>query len=340
MSILSYFLRRVVLAAIVIIGVMIITFFISRILPADPVRLYVGVRASEEVVEQARAELGLDRPLPVQFLNYVGQVLQGDFGVSFRTKRPILEDLFVFIPATLELVITAILLAVVIGIPVGVISAARKGTWVDQAARILTISGVSIPSFWLALLLQLLFFGALGWLPLGGRISREFQITNPIDPVTGFYLIDGLITGNFAAWRDALVHLIMPAAVLATFPISLTARMTRSSMLEVLSENYIAAARAAGLPRRQILFRLALKNAIVPTLTVLGLVFAFSITGAILVEIVFQWPGLGTYVTDSILASDFPVVVAVTLVVTVIYVLINLFVDLIQAALDPRVRLG
>ena len=340
MSTASYFLRRLGLALFVIIGVMIITFFVSRILPADPVRLFVGVRASEEIVEAKRIEFGLDKPVPVQFVNYVGDVLQGNFGVSFRTKQPITSDLRIFLPATLELVTLSMLLAVAIGIPVGVIAAADRGGLIDQLSRVVTIAGVSIPSFWLALILQLLFFSTLDWLPLGGRLSREFIISNPIERVTGFYIIDGALTGNWAAWRDALWHLILPTFVLATYPISLTARMTRSSMLEVMSETYISAAKAAGLSQREILFKLALKNAIVPTLTVLGLVFAFSITGAILVEIVFSWPGLGMYVTESILSADFPVVMAVTLIVTVIYVVINLLVDFLQASLDPRVRLG
>ncbi len=340
MTTLNYFIRRLGFAIFVLIGVMIITFFVSRILPADPVRLFVGVRASEEVVEAKRIEFGLDQPVPVQFINYVGDILQGDFGVSFRTKRDISDDLRVFIPATLELVILSMLLAVIVGIPVGVISAAYRGTFIDQLSRIVTISGVSIPSFWLALLFQLLFFSTLDLLPLGGRLSREFVVSSPIEQITGFYIIDGILTRNWDAWRDAILHLILPTVVLATYPISLTARMTRASMLEVLSETYISAAQAAGLSRREILFKLALKNAIVPTLTVLGLVFAFSITGALLIEIVFSWPGLGTYVTQSIVAADFPVVMAVTLIVTIIYVVINLLVDVLQAILDPRVRLG
>ncbi|MEM7533282.1 MAG: ABC transporter permease [Chloroflexota bacterium] len=340
MSRANYFLRRLGLALFVIIGVMIITFFVSRVLPADPVRLFVGVRASEEIVEAKRVEFGLDRPVPVQFISYVGSVLRGDFGISFRTKQSITKDLRVFLPATLELVILSMVLAVLIGIPIGVIGAATRGSAIDQISRVVTIAGVSIPAFWLALLLQMFFFGYLDWLPLGGRLSREFVISSPIKQITGFYIIDGAITGNWNAWRDALWHLILPTAVLATYPISLTARMTRASMLEVMSETYISAARAAGLSQREILFKLALKNAVVPTLTVLGLVFAFSITGAILVEIVFSWPGLGTYVTESILAADFPVVMAITLIVTVIYVILNLVVDFLQAALDPRVRLG
>ena len=340
MSIAAYFARRLGLALFVILGVMLVTFFVSRILPADPVRLFVGVRASEEVVEAQRIEFGLDKSLPVQFVTYAGSVLQGDFGISFRTKRPIVDDLKIFVPATLELVILSMVLAVLVGIPVGVIGAANRGGMIDQVSRVVTIAGVSIPSFWLALIFQLFFFGTLDWLPLGGRISREFVISNPIEQITGFYIIDGTITGNWAAWRDAIWHLVLPTIVLATYPISLTARMTRASMLEVMSETYISAARAAGLSQREILFKLALKNAIVPTLTVLGLIFAFSITGAILVEIVFSWPGLGTYVTESILSADFPVVMAVTLIVTIIYVILNLIVDFLQATLDPRVRLG
>ena len=340
MSQTSYFFRRLTLALFVIIGVMVITFFVSRILPADPVRLFVGARARPDVIEATRQELGLDQPLPVQFVSYVGHVLEGDFGTSFRTKRPILEDLKVFVPATLELVILSMMLAVTIGIPVGVIGAAYRGTAIDQVSRVVSIAGVSIPSFWLALILQLLFFGVLEWLPHGGRISRELAIMNPIEFITGFYIIDGILTGNWEAWRDALWHLILPTFVLATFPITLTARMTRASMLEVLSETYITAAEAAGVSRREILFKLALKNAIIPTLSVLGLVFAFSITGAILVEIVFSWPGVGTYVTKSIRSADFPVVMAVTLIVTIIYVIINLVIDLLQASLDSRMRLG
>lgn len=336
----TYLLRRLGLALLVILGVMIITFLVSRVIPADPARLYAGGRATDEMIVAVEEKLGLNDPLPVQFLSYVGGVLQGDFGNSFRTKRAISTDLKIFIPATLELVILAMLLAAAIGIPIGVIGAANRGGVIDQLSRVLTIAGVSVPAFWLALLLQLLFFSTLDLLPLGGRLDRSLAITSPIEQITGFYLIDGAITGNWAAWKSAWLHLLLPTVVLAAYPISLTARMTRASMLEVLSETYITAAAAAGLSRREILFRLALKNAIIPTLTSLGLVFAFSITGAILVEIVFSWPGLGSYVTEAIVASDFPVVMAVTLVVTVIYVLINLLVDMVQAALDPRIQLG
>jgi peptide/nickel transport system permease protein len=197
-----------------------------------------------------------------------------------------------------------------------------------------------MPTFWMGLLLQLFFFGKLGLLPLGSRVDNAIAIYHPVQQITGFYLIDSLVTGNFPAFRNSLLHIILPSFTLATYAIGLTIRMTRSTMIEVLEEGYITAARAAGIPERTILFRLALKNAIIPTLTVLALSFVYSLTGAILVEVIFSWPGLGTYVTEAILGVDFPVIMAVTLVVTIFYVFINLFMDLWQAFLDPRVTLG
>ncbi len=336
----AYLLRRLGLAVLVLVGVMVVTFVVSRVVPSNPAALYAGPRPRPEQVAELEIQLGLNRPLPVQFVRYVSDVLRGDFGESFRSHREIRTDLRVFLPATLELVISASLLALIIGIPFGVLSGARRSGWLDQASRVLSIAGVSIPTFWMALLLQLIFFGWLGWLPLSGRVDNSLTLTHPIEVITGFYLIDAAITGNWVAWRDALHHLVLPAMVLATYPIGLTVRMTRAAMIEVLTEPYIDAARAAGLPQRTILFRLALKNAIIPTLTVLGLTFAYSITGAFLIELVFSWPGVGKYVTDAILNVDFPVVMAVTLVVTVVYIVINLIVDMFQAALDPRIRLG
>ncbi len=340
MSIAEYLIRRLGLAVLVILGVMLIVFLVSRVVPGDPARLYLGPRAKPERLEEVREELGLNDPLPVQFVRYVASTLQGDLGYSFRTKRPIVEDLKVRLPATMELVITATLLALVIGVGVGVMGASRRGRWFDQSSRIATIAGVSVPAFWLALLLQLLFFTTLDILPLGGRLSQDVWLNHPITQITGFHLIDAAITGNWIAWKDAAWHLILPAVVLAIYPISLSVRMTRASMVEVLSEPYITAARAAGLSEREILFKLALKNGIVPTLTVMGLIFAYSITGAVLVEIVFVWPGLGSYMVDAILNSDIYVLFAVTLVVTIIYVIINIVVDSVQASLDPRIRLG
>lgn len=340
MSKTHYLLRRLGLAVLVLVGVMVVTFIVARIIPSDPAALYAGPRPRPEQVAELRVKLGLDQPMPVQFGRYVGAILTGDLGESFKTHRLILDDLKTNLPATLELVILASLLALLIGIPVGVLAGSRRGQALDRISQVLAIGGVSVPTFWLALLLQLLFFGWLGWLPLGNRLDKAIALSSPIEALTGFYLIDAAVSGNWAAWWDALRHLILPVLVLATYPIGLTIRMTRAAMIEVLSETYVTAARAAGLPEQTILFRLALKNAIIPTLTALGLSFAYSITGAFLVEVIFSWPGVGKYITDAIINVDFPVVLAVTLVVTIIYIAVNLTVDMVQAALDPRVRLG
>ena len=266
-------------------------------------------------------------------------LLDGDLGrvLSFAALHQ--YDLSIFLPATLELVIAAVLIALVFGIPIGVLAGAYPRSVFDYATRFVAIAGVSVPSFWLALIAQSIFFSQLGWLPLGSRISRDATLFYPIATQTGFYLIDAAISGNWKAWFDALHHLILPALVLSAYPLGVTIRMTQASMLEVLSETYVTAARAAGLSRRVILFKLALKNAIMPALTVVGLSFAYSITGAFLVETIFSWPGVGKYVTEAVLNVDFPVIIAVTLVVTIFYILVNLLVDVIQAFLDPRVRL-
>jgi peptide/nickel transport system permease protein len=336
----KYLFRRLTLSVLVVLGVLVVTFMVSRVIPGDPARLYVGTRADAATLKQARQELGLDDPLPKQFVRYLWSCARGDFGYSYRTKRPIIEDLKVRLPATMELVTVAMILAIVVGVPMGVLAAANYGGKFDQLMRVLSIGGVSMPAFWLALLLQLVFFLWLGWLPLGGRFSQTIIFTAPVKPITGFGLIDALATGNWTAFRDGAWHIVLPAVVLATFPLSLVVRMMRASMLEVLSETYVAAARAAGLTETQILFKLALKNAMIPTLTVMGLVFAFSITGAVLVETIFLWPGVGSYMLEAILNNDVPVLFAVTLIVTMIYILVNFLVDLLQAALDPRIRVG
>jgi len=336
----EYFAKRLALAVVVLLSVSVITFVISRVVPSNPAALWVGPHPTQEQIAAARIKLGLDKPLHVQYSRYMNDLLHGDLGVSVQSHQPILTDLKTYLPATLELVITGMIMAVLVGIPLGVLSGAKKGSLLDHTSRLLAVAGVSMPTFWMALLLQFFFFGKLNLLPLGGRVDREISLYHPVQQITGFYAIDSMVSGNWSALRSTLVHLILPAFTLGTYAIGLTIRMTRSTMIEVLEEGYITAARAAGIPERTILFRLALKNAIVPTLTVLALSFVYSLTGAILVEVIFAWPGLGSYVTRAILSIDFPVIMAVTLVVTVFYVFVNLFLDIIQVFLDPRVTLG
>ncbi len=336
---LEYIIRRLAMAVLVLVSVSVITFFIARVVPSNPAAAWVGPHPTQEQIALATERLGLDRPLHEQYLRYIRGLLQGDLGNSIKTHQPITTDLKTFLPATLELVLAGMVMAVTLGIPLGVLSGAYKGSLLDHFTRLFSIAGVSMPTFWLGLLLQLLFFSRLGILPLAGRTSTQVALYNPVEQITGFYLIDTAITGNWVAFKDALSHIILPSFTLATYAIGLTIRMTRSTMIEVLSEKYILAARAAGISERIVLFVLALKNAIIPTITVLGLSFVYSLTGAILVEVIFSWPGLGSYVTNAVLSIDFPVIVSVTLVVTVFYVFINLLLDLGQAMLDPRVTL-
>jgi len=337
---LDYILKRMVMAIFVLISVSILTFFIARVVPSNPAAAWVGPHPTKEQIEKATIELGLDKPLYVQYQRYMQDLLSGDLGTSVRTHQPILSDIKTYLPATLELVLVGMLVATLVGIPLGVLSGAFKGSWLDHFTRLVSIAGVSMPAFLLGLLLQLLFFRQLGLLPLGARVSTEVALFHPVTPITRMYLIDSAVTGNWTAFKDASIHLILPALALATYPIALAIRMTRSTIIEVLNEKYIMAARISGIRERTVLFMLALKNAIVPTLNALGLAFVYSLTGAILIEIIFSWPGLGTYVTNAVLGVDFPVIVSVTLIMTVFYIVINLILDILQAFIDPRVIIG
>ena len=335
-----YVARRVALAVLVIVGVLVITFIISHVVPNDPARLYAGgERATVSEVAQAQRDLGLDKSLPAQFVIYVDNFIHGDLGISITTHRPVTEDIGVFLTASLELVIPAIALALLIGVPIGVVTGASSGRG-RRVGNLVAITGAAIPPFWLALLGQLVFAVILGWLPVAGRVGTETTIFNPIRSITGFNLIDSLISGNWSGFTDSLVHMVMPVLVLFVYPVSLVIRQTSASVSQVMAAPYVAMARSSGLPHRTILFRNVLKNAVGPTLTVLGLTFAGALTGIVLVETIFSWPGIGTYLTTAILNSDYPVIIAVTLIGAIAYVVVNLVVDLLQAALDPRVRLG
>ena len=315
-------------------GVSLITFAISHLIPGDPARLIAGDRASDELVAGIRHQLGLDLPLYQQYGRYLLDLVQGDLGTSIRTNRPVLEDLQAFFPATLELAVVALFLAIVVGVPLGVLSAVYHNRAIDQIARTLAVTGISTPAFWLGLGAIVLFYGHLGWLPGGGRLSEGLA---PPTTITGFYLIDALLAGNFSLFMDALKHLILPAATLGFVTLGVIARQIRSAMLDQLGEDYIRTARAYGLSRWTVILRHALPNALIPSVTVLGLTLGDLLYGAVLTETVFAWPGMGAYVVKSIQSLDFPAVMGFAILVSFIYVLLNMAIDLLYRVIDPRI---
>lgn len=337
---LEFVIRRLVGAAFVLVGVSIITFMLARVVPSNAAALYIGPRARPEEIARVEELLGLNEPLPVQYAVYMRDLLHGDLGTSIGTKRPVLQELTERLPATLELLFTGMALAIVLGIPLGVISAYHQGRVSDIFVRVISIIGVSVPAFALGLLLQFIFFRSLDVLPLSGRVDSDLRFVSPVELITGFYLIDTAVTQNWIAFRDTLWHIVLPAVTLAAYPMALIARMTRSTMLEVLTQDYIRTARAYGIKERFIIYVYALKNAIGPTLTVVGLTFAFAITGTFFVEIIFNWPGLGLFTVRSLLNLDYPAIMGITLFGAVMYVIINLVVDLLQAWVDPRISLS
>ncbi|MFN8378072.1 MAG: ABC transporter permease [Anaerolineae bacterium] len=337
---LEYVGRRLFLSIAVLIGLTLVTFTLTRMVPSNPAALYLGPRARPADIERINERFGFDRPLAEQYAMYIQGLLRGDLGDSIATKRPVLQELTDRLASTLELVIVATALSIAVGIPLGVFSAVSQGKRVDVGVRTLSIIGVSLPAFWLGLLLQLIFANALGLLPVAGRVDSSLRFTSPIHEMTGFYLVDTLASGNWVAFQDVLMHLILPAITLAAFPIGLIARMTRASMLEVLGQNYIRTARAYGISRARIIYRYALKNAIGPTLTVIGLSFAFALTGAFYVEVIFNWPGLGLFTARSFLNLDYPAIMGMALFGAAGYIVINLLVDLVQAWIDPRISVS
>jgi len=325
---------------LVLLGLCAITFTLSRVVPGDPAAAYLGPRARPEQVEKVRVQLGLDRPLPVQFVFYMRDLLHGDLGESLRTHRPVMVGILGHLPASLELMLSAIIIALLVGIPLGVLSAKKENTLTDHLSRFFSVANVSLPSFWLAMIFQILFFRWLGLFPIGGRIDTVVSLVNPIERVTGFYVLDALMTWNWPALKSAVAHLVLPSVTLAAYPTGLISRMTRSTMIEVLREDYIMTARAGGVSEGEIHFVYALKNAIGPTLTTAGLCFAYMLTGTFFIELIFFWPGLGTFTTNAIYLNDYPVIMGVTLLMAMLYVTVNLLVDLLLAVADPRILLG
>lgn len=337
---LEFVLRRIGTSVFVLIGVTVITFLIARVVPSNPAELYIGPKARQADIDRVTKQLGLDQPLPVQYAVYMKELLHGDLGTSISTKRPITQELADRVPATLELLFAGMFIAVLFGVPLGVLSARSQGRPLDISVRIIAIAGVSMPAFFLGLILQIIFFRNLHLLPLAGRVDADLRFSHPLTLITHFILLDSLLTGNWITFKDSVYHLVLPAITLAAYPMGLVARMTRAAMLETLEQDYIRTARAYGIKDRIIIYLYALKNAINPTLTVIGLTFAFALTGTFFVEIIFNWPGLGLFTVRSLLNVDYPAIMGMTLFGAVGYVLINLVVDLLQAWIDPRISLN
>ncbi|MGE0279686.1 MAG: ABC transporter permease subunit [Rhizobiaceae bacterium] len=330
-----FLLGRLAVLIPTFIGVSIIAFAFIRLLPGDPVALLSG----ERVMDPARHaeishQLGLDRPVVIQYLDYLWGVLHGDFGTSISTKKPVIDQFFELFPATLELSLCAIIFAVVLGIPAGVLAAIKRGSWYDQAIMGTALIGFSMPIFWWGLLLIILFSGMLQWTPVSGRISLMFFFPT----VTGFMLVDSLMSGQAGAFKSALSHLILPTIVLGTIPLAVIARQTRSAMLEVLSEDYVRTARAKGLSAFRVVGVHALRNAMIPVVTTIGLQVGVMLAGAILTETIFSWPGIGKWMVDSVFKRDYPVIQGGLLIIAGIIMLVNLIVDLLYGLINPRIR--
>jgi len=333
----AYFIRRLFFVIFVVWGVTFATFFISQVVPADPALAALGDNAREDQIKEFRQRNGLDKPAYVQYAVYMGKLLRGDLGQSLRTSRPVADDLREFFPATVELSLAAFLIAILIGVPFGIVAALTQNRLPDVTVRILALLGGATPVFFLGILLLQVFHGQLGWFPGPGRLD-PYSISPP--RVTGFMTLDTLLAHDFRTFVDSLYHLVLPAVVLGSASAALLARMTRGAMLEVLSQDYIRTARAKGAASSRVIRRHAAKNAALPILTVLGGLLGSLLSGAVLTETIFSWPGIGRYVTTSASSLDFPAVMGVTLLAGLTYALINLAVDLLYAYIDPRIKYG
>ena len=324
-------LNRLLWLAPTLLGLLAITFTISHIIPADPIAFIAGDNASAEQIAALKAKFGVDKPIPVQRWNYVIGVAQGDFGVSLYTQRPIADDLVSRLPATLELAFVSILLSAIVGIPLGVLAAVDRNSWLDHVLRVFTVSGLAIAAFWLAILFQLLFAMEWGVTPLQGRIDGWGP-----DPVTGFFLIDSAWTGDWEAFRSAAHHMVLPAVTLAFPAMATVMRFTRAGVLDAINSNYVDYQNAMGVPRRVVIWRYVLRNALIGTVTQLGLIFGYLIANAVVVEAVFDWPGLGLYAVNSILQSDYNAIMGFTLIMGAVLIIANLLVDITHGFIDPR----
>lgn len=319
-------------------GVVVITFLLTRALPGDPAAYFAGGAATPEAIAQVRQQLGLNRSLPEQFFLYVGGLLRGDFGTSLTTGQPVLQELLTRLPASVEMVLLALLVACAVALPLGVMAATKPGSWIDQLCRIVTTAGVSLPTFFTGLLLAYVFYFLLGWAP--APLGRLDPVFSPPPTVTGLYLIDGLFGGDPGLWWAALKQLVLPVLTMALFVLAPIARMTRASMLQVLSSDFVRTARASGLSNTTVRVRYALRNALLPVVTTLGMVFGFMLGSSVIIEKVFGWPGVGSYAIDALTASDYAPVQGFVLAMGVLFVLLNLLVDVLYTLIDPRISLG
>ena len=330
-------LRRLGQALLVVFGVVCLTFLIVRVVPGDPALAYAGPRASQEQLAQVRAQLGVDDPLIVQLFRYLIDLLGGDLGTSLRTRQPVAQDLMTALPASLQLTGAAILLAVAIGVPLGILAARYRARGIDWGVRVLSVLLVSLPVFWVAVMLQLYFSTKLGWLPTAGAFDPGLKQSSPLTTIIGMTVIDSLLTGNWAMLGSGLRHLILPMVVIAAYPTGLIAQMTRASVSDELQLPHVVYSRAAGFSERSIFTSLALRPALNPVISAIALVFAYSLVNSFLVEGIFNWPGLGSYTFAAIRAVDVPAVAGVTLVIAILYVVLNFLVDIVQSLIDPRV---
>ncbi|HZK40120.1 MAG TPA: ABC transporter permease [Atribacterota bacterium] len=332
---LKYLIKRLILFVIVIFGVVTITFFISHVIPSDPVGAILGENAPEELVVKMEKELGLDLPLGQQYTRYLKGLPNWNFGISLRTQNQVSEDLRVYFPATVELCLLAMLIAIILGVFIGVISAVKRNQWQDNVSRVFSLVGISMPAFWLGLLFILILYYHLGLIPAGGRLSPSIS---PPPMISGLYLLDSLIAGQFRTFWDALYHLLGPALVLGWIQTAYICRVTRSSMLEVLNEEYVRTARVKGLKERVVIFKHAFRNASIPILTMIGISFGYMLEGSVLTETVFGYPGLGRYTVNSFLSLDLNAVIGSVTLIAICYALSNLIVDLLYSVLDPRIK--
>jgi peptide/nickel transport system permease protein len=337
-----HLVRRLAQAAVVVLGVVVVSFLVARAVPGDAAVSATGARASASELAAARERLGLDQPLPVQLVRYLGDLVRGDLGTSLHTRQPVASDLGSALPASLELVGAAMLLAVLLGVPLGILAARYRGGragGVDVSVRVGSVLAVSAPVFLLALVLQLVFATRLGWFPTAGEYDRALDSTSPLSVWTDITVVDALITGNWAMVGSVLHHLVLPALALAAYPTGVIAQMTRAALLEEAAQDHARMERALGFGRLAVLVRFSLRAASAPVLQLVALVFAYALVNSFLVESIFNWPGLGSYTATAISSVDTPAIAGVTLTVALVYVVLNLAVDLAQTALDPRVRL-